>query len=86
MSKAALNQGVRTSAHELRRQGTWTIALYPGMTDTSMSKPFQSKAMVEKNLVFPVSFTVGKLLDVVDRMEEDKSGGMYDWAGLAIPF
>lgn len=37
MSKAALNAGVRASAHELRRGGTWTIALYPGMTDTDMS-------------------------------------------------
>mmetsp|Transcript_33897 Transcript_33897/g.81114 ORF Transcript_33897/g.81114 Transcript_33897/m.81114 type:complete len:370 (-) Transcript_33897:44-1153(-) len=86
MSKAALNQGVRTSAHELRRQGTWTVALYPGMTDTDMSKPFQTKAMVEKGMVFPVDFTVGRLLDIVDRMEEKNSGGLYDWAGQAIPF
>ena len=86
MSKAALNQGVRTSAHELRRQGTWTVALYPGMTDTDMSKPFQTKAMVDKGMVFAVDFTVGRLLDVVDRMEEKNSGGLYDWAGQAIPF
>eukprot|EP00984_Skeletonema_dohrnii_P000529 scaffold171_cov149-Skeletonema_dohrnii-CCMP3373.AAC.1 len=86
MSKAALNQGVRASSHELRRQGTWTIALYPGMTDTDMSQPFQSKMMKEKGLVFPVSFTVGRLLDVVDAMEEENSGGMYDWAGQCIPF
>ncbi len=86
MSKAALNSGVRATSHELRRQGTWTIALYPGMTDTDMSKPFQTKMMKEKGLVFPVSFTVGRLLDVVDAMEEEQSGGMYDWAGQCIPF
>ena len=86
MSKAALNAGVRASSHELRRQGTWTVALYPGMTDTDMSKPFQSKQMKEKGLVFPVEFTVGRLMDVVDRMEEKNSGGFYDWAGQAIPF
>jgi len=86
MSKAALNAGVRASSHELRRQGTWTIALYPGMTDTDMSKPFQSKMMKEKGLVFPVEFSVGRLLDVVERMEEDNSGGLYDWAGQSIPF
>lgn len=86
MSKAALNAGVRASSHELRRQGTWTLALYPGMTDTDMSKPFQSKQMKEKGLVFPVEFTVGRLMDVVDRMEEKNSGGFYDWAGQAIPF
>ena len=86
MSKAALNAGVRASSHELRRQGTWTIALYPGMTDTDMSKPFQSKMMKEKGLVFPVEFSVGRLLDVVERMEEENSGGLYDWAGQSIPF
>lgn len=86
MSKAALNAGVRASSNELRRQGTWTVALYPGMTDTAMSKPFQSEAMREKGLVFPVEFTVGRLMDVVDRMEEENSGGFYDWAGQAIPF
>ncbi|KAL9178594.1 hypothetical protein ACHAXT_001932 [Thalassiosira profunda] len=85
-ARAALNAGVRASAHELRRQGTWQLLLYPGMTDTDMSKPFQSKQMVEKGLVFPVEFTVGRLLDVVDRMEEENSGGFYDWAGQAIPF
>ncbi|KAL7551730.1 hypothetical protein ACHAWF_014913 [Thalassiosira exigua] len=86
MSKAALNQGVRTSSHELRRQGTWTVALYPGMTDTDMSQPFQTKAMRDKCMVFPVEFTVRRLMDVVDRTEEGHSGGFYDWAGQAIPF
>lgn len=86
MSKAALNAGVRASAHELRRQGTWTVALYPGMTDTDMSRPFQTEAMRKKGLVFPVEFAVGRLMDVVDRMEEEHSGGFFDWAGLAIPF
>ena len=42
--------------------------------------------MKEKGLVFPVEFTVGRLMDVVDRMEEKNSGGFYDWAGQAIPF
>lgn len=86
MSKAALNAGVRASSHELRRQGTWTVSLYPGMTDTDMSRPFASKAMRDKGLVFPVEFSVGRLMDVVDRMEEENSGGFYDWAGQAIPF
>ena len=86
MSKAALNAGVRASSHELRRQGTWTLSLYPGMTDTAMSRPFQSPALREKGLVFPVDFAVGRLMDVVDGMEEEHSGGFYDWAGQSIPF
>jgi hypothetical protein len=52
--------------------------------DTDFSRPFQSN--VQKERLFPVDFTVGKLLDVIDSMEEDNSGGLYDWAGKAIPF
>uniref|UniRef100_A0A7S1BR16 Uncharacterized protein n=1 Tax=Corethron hystrix TaxID=216773 RepID=A0A7S1BR16_9STRA len=84
MSKAALNMGTRVLAHELKRQGTWTVALYPGMTDTDLSKPFQKG--VKQEFIFPVEFTVGRMLDVVDRMEEKHSGGLYDWAGQALPF
>eukprot|EP00554_Chaetoceros_debilis_P012305 CAMPEP_0194116824 /NCGR_PEP_ID=MMETSP0150-20130528/28684_1 /TAXON_ID=122233 /ORGANISM="Chaetoceros debilis, Strain MM31A-1" /LENGTH=364 /DNA_ID=CAMNT_0038807639 /DNA_START=63 /DNA_END=1157 /DNA_ORIENTATION=- len=86
MSKAALNMGTRTLAHELGRSGTWTIALYPGFTDTDMSVPFQTPAMKEKGMVFPVDFTVGRMLDVVENMEKKHSGGMYDWSGIALPF
>ena len=86
MSKAALNYGVRASSYELRRQCTWILSLYPGLTHTDMSTLFKTKAMMDKGLVFPVEFSVGRLMDVVDRMEEEHSGGFYDWAGQAIPF
>lgn len=83
-SKAALNQATRTMSHELKRQGTWAIALHPGTTDTDLSKPFQRN--VQEGRLFPVDFTVGQLLDVIDSMKEENSGGLYDWAGKAIPF
>jgi len=84
MSKAALNMGTRVLSHELKRQGTWAISLYPGFTDTDMSKPFQ-KGMKE-GLIFPVDFTIGRMLDVIDGMEEKHSGGLFDWGGQAVPF
>lgn len=84
MSKSALNQATRTMAHELKRQGTWTVALHPGTTDTDLSKPFQGN--VQEGRLFPVDFTVGRLLDVIDFMEEGHSGGLFDWAGKALPF
>lgn len=83
-SKAALNQATRTMAHELKRQGTWTVALHPGTTDTDLSKPFQKN--VAEGRLFPVDFTVNQLLDCVDSMTADHSGGLYDWAGKAISF
>jgi NAD(P)-dependent dehydrogenase (short-subunit alcohol dehydrogenase family) len=84
MSKSALNQATRTMAHELKRQGTWTIALHPGTTDTDLSKPFQRN--VQDGRLFPVEFTCDRLLDVIDHMEEKHSGGLFDWAAHAIPF
>jgi NAD(P)-dependent dehydrogenase (short-subunit alcohol dehydrogenase family) len=84
LSKAALNQATRTMAHELKRQGTWSIALHPGTTDTDLSKPFQRN--VQEGRLFPVEFTVAQLSAVIDSMEERNSGGLYDWSGKALPF
>ncbi|VEU34968.1 unnamed protein product [Pseudo-nitzschia multistriata] len=84
MSKSALNQATRTLANELKRKSVWCIALHPGTTDTDLSKPFQKN--VQKDRLFPVEFTVDSLMNVIDSMEEHNSGGLYDWAGKAIPF
>ena len=84
MSKAALNQATRTMAHELKRQSIWCIALHPGTTDTDLSKPFQKN--VAEGRLFPVDFTVESLLKVINSMNDENSGGLYDWAGKAIPF
>lgn len=83
-SKAALNQATRTMSHELKRQGTWAISLHPGTTDTDLSKPFQKN--VAEGRLFPVDFTVKQLLNVLESMGAEHSGGLYDWAGKAIPF
>jgi len=83
-SKAALNQGIRTIAHELKRQGTLAITLHPGTTDTDLSKPFQKN--VKEDRLFPVDFTSGRLIDAVDCMKEEHTGGFYDWSGTALPF
>ena len=83
-SKAALNQATRTMAHELKRQGTLALCLHPGTTATDLSLPFQSN--VKDGRLFPVGFTVGRLIDVVECMKDEHSGGLYDWAGKALPF
>jgi len=84
MSKAALNQGTRTMAHEMGRQGTIVVALHPGTTQTDLSGPFSGNVAEER--MFPVEFTVEKLLGVIDSLEGENSGGLYDWAGKALPF
>lgn len=83
-SKTALNQATKTMALELKRQGTFTLSLHPGTTDTDLSKPFQRN--VKEGRLFPVEFTVEQLLNVVDGMDERHSGGFYDWSGTALPY
>ena len=83
-SKAALNQATRTMSHELKRQGILVAALHPGTTDTDLSKPFQ--ANVADGKLFPVEFTVDRLLTISENMDATHSGGFYDWAGKALPF
>ena len=84
LSKSALNQATRTMALELKRQGTLTLALHPGTTQTDLSAPFQKN--VQEGRLFPVDFTVDKLLSVVDSCTAENNGGFYDWAGKALPF
>jgi len=84
ISKAALNQATRTLALELKRHAAWALALHPGTTDTGLSAPFS--ANVKEGSLFPVEFTVTQLLNVIDAMEEEHSGGLYDWAGQALSF
>lgn len=86
MSKCALNQATRTLASELKRQGTWIIAVHPGMTDTDFSKPFQGRNNAKPGRLFPVAFTTTRLMDILDGMEEKHTGGFYDWAGIALPY
>mmetsp|Transcript_10508 Transcript_10508/g.25054 ORF Transcript_10508/g.25054 Transcript_10508/m.25054 type:complete len:390 (+) Transcript_10508:223-1392(+) len=84
MSKSALNQATRTLANELKRQNVWCLALHPGTTNTDLSKPFQNN--VQDGRLFPVEFTVDQLKQVIDCIDEQHTGGLFDWAGKAIPF
>jgi NAD(P)-dependent dehydrogenase (short-subunit alcohol dehydrogenase family) len=84
MSKTALNQATRTMALELKRNLVWTVALHPGTTDTDLSKPFHKN--VKDGSLFPVDFTVTQLLNLIDSLAEENSGGFYDWSGRAISF
>jgi len=84
LSKAALNSATKTLGLELKRQGTWIVALHPGTTNTSLSKPFQKN--VKEGRLFPVDFTVDSLLNLVESLCEKNTGGFYDWAGKALPY
>ncbi len=85
-SKAALNQLLRTASIEARRRFANVIiaGLHPGTTDTGLSAPFQANVPSEK--LFSPAFTAGRLLQVIDELGSDDSGGFFAWDGQSIPW
>lgn len=83
-SKAAHNMLMKTLAIELTRLNKQSIVLclHPGTTDTSLSKPFQSRVPSEK--LFTPDFVAEQLLKVISRRTPEDTGTFWDWAGEPI--
>jgi NAD(P)-dependent dehydrogenase (short-subunit alcohol dehydrogenase family) len=82
-AKAALNQVIHTTAIELARTHPQAIcvALHPGTVET----PFTAKyAGRYKTVTAPEA--AQNLVDVMDALTPDQSGGFFDYAGKAIPW
>ena len=81
-SKAALNMLIKNYAIELVRKKTAhiVVGLQPGTTDTRLSAPFQ-RNVPEGQLQTP-EYTAKQLLGVMQRLQPDDSGGLYDFLGL----
>ena len=83
-SKAALNQLLHTAAIELgrRNRNAIVIALHPGTTDTGLSQPFQANVPDEQ--LFSTERACRQLLEVIDGLDENDSGGFRAWDGTPI--
>jgi len=83
-SKAALNQFVHTAAVELKRSrpAAICVALHPGTVRTALSSPF-AKDRVE---VQSPDVAAARLLDVIDRLDIDDTGGFFDHHGQQVPW
>ena len=84
-SKAALNMLLRNYAIEqAHRNGEFIVAgLHPGTVDTPLSEPFQ--ANVPDTQLFTPAFSANALLDVIEGLTPDQSGGVFDYAGRLVP-
>ena len=84
-SKAALNMLLRNFAIELARRNPRAVCvgLHPGTVDTQLSAPFQ--ATVPADRLFTPAFAAARLLQVIDRLSADDSGGVFAWNGDLIP-
>jgi NAD(P)-dependent dehydrogenase (short-subunit alcohol dehydrogenase family) len=83
-SKAALNQIIRTAAIELarKRKDAVCVALHPGTTDTPLSAPFGKEGLYVRS---PAE-SAANLLDTIDRLGPDDTGGFFDDTGAALPW
>ncbi len=80
-SKAALNMLIRNFAIELRLRNAphLVVGLQPGTTDTRLSAPFQ-RGVKPGQLQTP-AFTAAHLVQVLENLEPEDSGGLFDFLG-----
>ena len=83
-AKAALNQFVRTASIELARSHPQAlcVALHPGTVDTALSQPFSRSGLV----VRPPAEAAGRLLDVIESLGPQHTGGFFDHTGQPLPW
>ena len=84
MSKSALNMATKNMANEMRRDQVIAVALHPGTTATGLSAPFQKNVRPEK--LFTTEYTAGRLLDVLEGLAPEDSGGFFAYDGSEIPW
>jgi len=84
-SKAALNMLLKCLAIECQRRWPRLVVagLHPGTVKTGLSEPFRSKVPEEK--LFSPQFAAQALLQVIDQLTVNDSGGCFAWDGKAIP-
>lgn len=82
-SKAALNQIVHGAAIELGRSHKQSVcvALHPGTVETPFTANYAGR-----HKTVPASAAAANLLDVLEGLTPDQSGGFFDYAGKEIPW
>lgn len=83
-SKAALNMALKNISIEWGRlmPNSCTVALHPGTTDTSLSKPFQ--ANVPEHKLFSADKTARLLMNVLLSLEREHNGQFLAFDGSLI--
>jgi NAD(P)-dependent dehydrogenase (short-subunit alcohol dehydrogenase family) len=82
-SKAALNMLIKTASIELRRTHphACVVALHPGTVASALSRPFRGDEIgVEPALA------AQRLLQVIEGLTPEDSGGFFGWDGQALPW
>jgi len=82
-AKAALNQMLHSAAIELARTHPQLIcaALHPGTVETEFTRKY-----VGRQLAVPAAEAAENLLQVIDALTPDQTGGFFDWTGAVVPW
>lgn len=85
-SKAALNMLIRNASIEMREthKKLTIVGLHPGTVESKMSAPY--KDYLPKNEVFSPEFASCQLIEVLNTLKPDNSGGIFSWNGEDIPY
>ena len=85
-SKAALNMLMKTLSIEQARNrpDCIVVALHPGTVDTALSRPFQDRVAPGK--LFARTVAADYLLEVINNLETNDTGGFFAWDGEAIDY
>lgn len=86
VSKAALNMALKNLSIEWHRTvpKCCVVALHPGTTNTTLSRPFQKN--VPDGKLFSVEKSAGLLLDVLEELSPEQTGCFRAYDGRDIPW
>ena len=85
MSKAALNMMIKNLSIELKRKYKNIIVcgMHPGTVDSKLSKPYSG---IVKHEIFTPSQSAAMLKKVIDELNLNHSGKIYDYAFQEIDY
>lgn len=83
-SKSALNMIIKTASIEIARTNkkAVVVGLHPGTVKSDLSKPFTTNTPEEK--LFEPSYSVMKLISVIDNLSFEQTGKCFAWDGKEI--
>ncbi len=83
-AKSALNMMLKSISIETKRRNKRAIivGIHPGTVDTNLSKPFQKNIKPEK--IFTSQFSVSKILELLEQLNDSHSGKLFAWDGAEI--
>ncbi|MCO1333854.1 SDR family NAD(P)-dependent oxidoreductase [Microbulbifer sp. OS29] len=86
ISKAALNMLVKNLSIEWARklEDSCVVAIHPGTTDTSLSKPFQSNLHPDK--LYAPELSAKRIVDVLSQLSTAETGQLLFWDGSQLPW